>query len=104
MALLEDLAENPTPTGLAVGLGAALIAPFLLPAVTRTLRPAAKAALRSGITLYRSAAEPVSAMIGDLVTEAQLELASSRAAEAAPDGDAKPSRAKGQKPPASKHG
>lgn len=104
MALLEDFAKNPTPTGLAVGVGAALIAPFLLPAVSNTMRPVAKAALRSGITLYRSAAEPVSAMIGNLVAEAQLELASSRAGQPGPADEAKPPRGKGQKSHASKHG
>lgn len=104
MALLEGLAKNPTPTGLAVGLGAALTAPFLLPAVSRTVRPVAKAALRSGITLYRGAAEPVSAIISDLVTEAQLELASSRAGQPGAANEAKPPCGKGQKSHASKRG
>jgi hypothetical protein len=83
VALLDDLAKGATPETVAIGIGAALLAPVLVPAVASVLRPAAKAVLRTGITLYRSAAEPVSAAVGDLVTEAQLELAAARAAPAA---------------------
>ena len=67
--------KGATPTGFAIGIGAALLAPVLVPAVSSVLRPAAKAVMRTGIMLYRSAAEPVSAAVGDLVAEAQLELA-----------------------------
>ena len=47
--------------------------------VSRVLRPGAKFFVRTGITLYRTAMEPVSAVVGELVTEAQLELAASKA-------------------------
>jgi hypothetical protein len=104
MALLEDLAKNPTPAGLAVGLGAALIAPFLIPAVSRGVRPAVKAALSSGIALYRNTVEPVSAAIGGLITEAQLELAAARSAESTTTDDRRSFSAKGQKGHAAKHG
>ncbi len=90
MAIFDDIAKSAaTPTGLAVGIGAALLAPVLAPAASQILRPAAKALMRTGITLYRSAVEPVAAAVGSLVTEAQLELAASagsaRAAAAAPE-------------------
>ncbi|HQT77076.1 MAG: hypothetical protein B7Z80_10525 [Rhodospirillales bacterium 20-64-7] len=104
MALLDDLAKSPTPVGLAVGFGAALLVPMLMPAVTRGLRPAAKAAMRSGIMLYRSTVEPISAAVGNLVTEAQLELASARSAEATqPAEDRKTPQSKGRKGQAAKH-
>ncbi|HYZ21296.1 MAG TPA: hypothetical protein VE690_03980 [Rhodopila sp.] len=83
MALLDDLAKGGTPTGLAVGIGAALLTPVLLPAVSSVLRPAAKAVMRTGITLYRQTVEPLAAAVGNLVTEAQLELAASSGARAA---------------------
>ena len=83
MALLDDLAKGATPETIAIGIGAALLVPVLVPAVSSVLRPAAKAVLRSGITLYRTAAEPIGAAVGDLVTEAQLELAAARSAPAA---------------------
>src|SRR5215212_7048634 len=79
MALLEDLAKGVTPTGLVAGVGAALLVPVLAPAASGILGPAARAVLRTGITLYRSTVEPVTAAIGDLVTEAQLELATEAA-------------------------
>ena len=75
MALLDDLTKGATPANLAIGVGAALLAPVLAPAVSSIFRPAAKAAMRTGISLYRGAMEPISAAVGSLVTEAQLELA-----------------------------
>lgn len=98
MALLDDLAKGATPETVAIGIGAALLAPVLVPAVSSVLRPAAKAVLRTGIMLYRTAAEPVSAAVGDLVAEAQLELAAARSAasEKAPGAAApRPSRQRG---------
>ncbi len=90
MALLDDLAKGAaTPTGLAVGVGAALLAPVLAPAASQILRPAAKAMMRTGITLYRSVVEPVSAAVSGLVAEAQLELATA-SAESTPPGAAAP--------------
>ncbi len=84
MALLEDIAKGATPGGLVVGIGAVLLAPVLVPAVTQVLRPAAKAMLRTGITAYRSVAEPISAAIGNLVAEAQVELATAGTTSASP--------------------
>jgi hypothetical protein len=98
VALLDDLAKGATPETVAIGIGAALLAPVLVPAVSSVLRPAAKAVLRTGIMLYRTAAEPVSAAVGDLVAEAQLELAAARSAasEKAPSAASpRPSRQRG---------
>lgn len=93
MAILEDVTKVANPAGLAIGAGAALLVPVLAPALSQWLRPAAKAAMRTGITLYRSTMEPITAAVGDLVTEAQLELAAS-SATAAPEEPSKPSRHK----------
>ncbi len=85
MALFDDIAKSAaTPTGLAVGIGAALLAPVLAPAASQILRPAAKAVMRTGIMLYRSTFEPVTAAVSSLVTEAQLELAAASAGSAQP--------------------
>lgn len=84
MALLDDIAKDVSPTGIAVSVGTVVLAPFLLPAVTRVLRPVAKGVLSTGIQLYRQAAEPVSRAVSGLVAEAQLELASAKAAASAP--------------------
>ena len=99
MALLDDLTKGAaTPAGLAVGVGAALLAPVLAPAVSQMLRPAAKAVMRTGITLYRSTVEPVSAAVSGLVTEAQLELAAASARSASPAATA-PEPAGSETPP-----
>lgn len=107
MALLEDIAKGATtPTGLAIGIGTALLTPLLVPAASRALRPAAKAVLRTGITLYRSTVEPISDAVSGLVTEAQLELASaltgtSAAAAPPPAQSVRPRRKDAEAGPAS---
>ncbi|MBV8912783.1 MAG: hypothetical protein JOZ05_07065 [Acetobacteraceae bacterium] len=82
MALLDDLTKGATPGTVAIGVGAALLAPLLAPALSSVLRPAVKAVVRTGITVYRSAMEPISAAVGNLVAEAQMELATASAAPA----------------------
>lgn len=102
MALLDDLAKDVSPAGLATGIGAALLMPILAPVASGVLRPAAKAMMRTGITLYRTTLEPIGAAVGDLVTEAQLELATAQVATPPPasaksdnkSDHPKPSRAK----------
>lgn len=79
MAVFDDLVKNPAPGGLVVGVGAALLGPFVVPAVYGMLRPVATVAVRTGMTAYRSAMEPLRASIGSLVAEAQIELATARA-------------------------
>jgi len=88
---MDDLAKGATPETVAIAIGATLLTPLLAPAMSSVLRPAAKALLRTGITLYSSAAEPIGAGVGDLITEAQLERAASKAAPAdAPSSAASP--------------
>lgn len=96
MALLDDLAKGGAPTGLAVGIGAALLTPMLLPAVSSVLRPATKAAMRTGITLYRQTVEPLAAAVGNLVTEAQLELAAAAGEQTTGSAAKSPEDAAGQ--------
>jgi hypothetical protein len=79
MALLDDVTKAATsPAGLLAGVGALLLTPIVVPAVRDGLRPAAKAALRAVITVYRETVEPVQHAMHDLVTEARLELQSAR--------------------------
>ncbi|HET9146409.1 MAG TPA: hypothetical protein VFN77_00025 [Acetobacteraceae bacterium] len=87
MALFEDFAKDASPTGLMTGIGVVLLTPVLAPAMTRVLRPTAKGILSAGITLYRGVMEPVSDAVGNLVAEAQLELAAA-SARTAPEGRA----------------
>ena len=74
MAILEDVFKGGTVTGLAVGVGALLLVPTVLPAVGRVVRPAVKAAIKGGMVFYRETVAEVGEMAGDLVAEARAEL------------------------------
>jgi len=74
MALVEDLFKGTTVTGLAVGVGALLLAPTVLPAVGRVIRPAAKAVIKGSMVFYRETLAEVGEVAGDLFAEARAEL------------------------------
>ena len=76
MALVEDLLKGGTVTGVAVGVGALLLAPSVIPAVGRVLRPAAKAVIKTGLVLYRETISEVGEVASDLFAEARAELES----------------------------
>ena len=74
MALVEDLFKGSTATGIAVGIGALLLAPTLIPAAGRVLRPAVKAAIKGGMVIYRETIAEIGEAAGDLIAEARAEL------------------------------
>jgi len=78
MAWYEDVMKGGGLPGVAVALGAALLAPTVVPAVGRALRPAAKTALKAGIVLYRNTLSGVGDTLGGIVDEAQRELDAER--------------------------
>jgi len=55
----------------------------LAPLFSKILRPGMKVLVRAGITLYRGAMEPLSTAVGELVYEAQLELATASSGQIA---------------------
>jgi hypothetical protein len=73
MALFEDMFKG-NATNVVVAGAAVLLAPTVLPAVGRMLRPLAKEALKIGIGLYEEARDTISEATGDLVAEARSEL------------------------------
>jgi hypothetical protein len=73
MALFEDIFKGNVGTVVLAG-AAVLLAPTVLPAVGRVLRPLVKEALKTGITLYEQTRDTVSEATGDLVAEARYEL------------------------------
>jgi len=75
LALFEDLFKINPVTGVAVGIGAVLLGPVVLPVVGQILRPAVKAAIKGGMVLYDEMLE-IGAGASDLFTEARAELAS----------------------------
>jgi hypothetical protein len=74
MALVEDLFKGSAITGVAIGVGALLLAPTVLPAVGRVLRPAAKAAIKGGMVFYRETMAEIGEVASDLFAEARAEL------------------------------
>ena len=78
MAFLEDVFKGGgIVTGLAVGIGAAVIGPIILPA----LRPFAKMVIKAGVVAYdqgRVALAELNEKTGDIVAEARSELAEAR--------------------------
>lgn len=77
MALFEDITKGPISTVL-IGIGVAMVAPTVFPAVASGLRPLAKALVRGGLTLYDAAKEGVAEageQLNDLVAETRAEMA-----------------------------
>ena len=74
MALLEDFLTGGTVAGVAVGVGALLLAPSVVPVVGRVLRPAAKAVIKGGLVLYRETLSEIGEVASDLIAEARAEI------------------------------
>ena len=83
MSFLEDVAKGPVSTVL-VGLGVAMVAPTVIPALASGLRPLAKALVKGGVVLYDAAKEGVAEageQLNDMVAEARAEMDSGTAGE-----------------------
>ena len=78
MAFLEDTVgavfEGGAATGLAIGAGALLLMPGLLPTIGRMVRPLAVAAIKTGMSVYNEASATVREMTEDVMAEARAEL------------------------------
>ena len=76
MAIFDDLTKGPMPVLL--GLGVAMAAPTVIPAVASGLRPLAKALVKGGLTVYDALKEGVAEageQLNDLVAETRAEMA-----------------------------
>ena len=80
MALFEEILEEGLGWPIALGIGALALAPKVLPAVGRILRPVAKGVIKAGITVYEETFASISEATGDLVAEARHELSEARSA------------------------
>jgi hypothetical protein len=82
MALLEDtiggLVEGGAATGLAIGAGVVLLAPTLLPAIGRILRPVAVGAIKAGMVVYNQTAATLREATEGIIAEARAEIAAER--------------------------
>jgi uncharacterized protein (UPF0254 family) len=88
MGFVEDMTKG-SLTSVLVGVGAALVAPAVLPALISGLRPLAKALIKGGIQVYDAAKETAAEaeeQLSDLVAEVQAELTEAEKAVAATGG------------------
>ena len=78
MALFEDVFKGGGVTGIAMGVGAVLLAPVVLPAVGQVLRPVVKGVIKTGISAYREVTNQLDNATRPMIQEAQAELAAKK--------------------------
>lgn len=86
MGLLDNGLKGNVMMGLAIGIGAAVMGPAVLPALAGVAKPLLKAAIKSGLLLYekgKETAAELSEVVEDVVAEAKAEMEEVHA-EAAP--------------------
>ena len=96
MALFDNIAEgfgsSWVPSAL-VGVGVALVAPVVVPALAAGMRPLAKAVIKGGIMVYEKGAEALAEageQLSDLVAEVRSELDATATAAASAATNGKP--------------
>jgi Protein of unknown function (DUF5132) len=85
MGLFDNGFKGNILTGLAIGIGASVLAPAIIPVLANIAKPVAKAALKSGLVLYEKGMETFAEtkeVVEDLLAEAKAELAEAKDAEA----------------------
>lgn len=71
---LEGLAEGGAATGLAIGIGAVMLIPGVLPALGSVMRSIAVGAIKTGMVVYNQTAATMRETTGDLVAEARAQI------------------------------
>ncbi len=77
MAGIDDLLKGNIVTGLAVGVGIAILAPVVTPILASVGRPLAKSMIKTGMLLYEKGIETAAELgevFEDLMAEAKVEL------------------------------
>jgi hypothetical protein len=72
MALFNVLLKSNAAGAIALGVGAAVLAPTVVPAVARAAKPFAKAAIKGGLVLYVRSKEML-AELGEVAEDAYAE-------------------------------
>ncbi|MBI5236973.1 MAG: DUF5132 domain-containing protein [Deltaproteobacteria bacterium] len=81
MAFLDDLLKGNVVTALAIGIGAAVLAPVVVPLAAAVVKPLAKAAIKGGLIILEKGKETLAEMsevAEDLVAEAKAEAAKAK--------------------------
>jgi hypothetical protein len=82
MALFSNGLKGNILTGLAIGIGASVIAPAVIPVLANIAKPLAKAAIKGGIVLYEKGMETFAEtkeVVEDLMAEVKAELDEAKA-------------------------
>lgn len=77
MGLLDGGLKGNVMMGLAIGIGATVLGPAVLPALAGVAKPLLKAAIKSGLLLYekgKETAAELSEVVEDVVAEAKAEM------------------------------
>lgn len=93
MAILEDVLKGSWGAAL-VGVGVALVAPTVLPAIGAAIRPLAKSVIKGGVLLYDTVKESIAEageQVNDMVAEVRAEV---EEVEESPETPRRRSRAK----------
>lgn len=78
MAIFDNGWKGNILTGLAIGIGSAVLAPVLVPVLASVAKPLTKAAIKGGLILFEKGKEVAAEtreVLEDLVAEAKSELA-----------------------------
>jgi hypothetical protein len=78
MGVVGDVFKGNIVMGLAIGVGAAVLGPVVLPVLAQAAKPLAKAAIKAGMVLYEKGKETVAELgevVEDIVAEAKAEVA-----------------------------
>lgn len=81
MALFDDVLKGNIVTTLALGVGAVILAPIVIPVLASVSKPLAKAIIKGGILVYEKGKEAVaeaSEVVEDMVAEVKAEMAESQ--------------------------
>ena len=99
MGLLDGGLKGSVVAGLAIGIGAAVLGPAVLPALAGVAKPLLKAAIKSGLLLYekgKETAAELSEVVEDVIAEAKSEMeevnAEAATAEVAAGATVRPAR------------
>lgn len=77
MGLLDNGLKGTILTGLAIGIGAAVLAPAVIPVIAAVAKPVTKAAIKGGLILFKKGKETfaeVGEVVEDLVAEVKSEI------------------------------
>jgi hypothetical protein len=77
VSIVFAILKGPVGKGLALGITAVVLAPIILPVVTRAARPLAHAAIKAGMIFYERGREAVAEaqeVLEDVIAEVRAEL------------------------------